>query len=113
MQSTLKHIEEFVAKAGQLAETKAEILSLKVTRKASVTISDIISKLIIALIALLILAMLSIGASLWLGSIMANTAAGFFTVAAFYLLIGSIIYFLRKSIFNKLMRNYIIQKINL
>ncbi len=113
MQSTLKHIEEFVAKAGQLAETKVDILSLKATRKASVAISDILSKLILAAIAFLVLAMLSIGASLWLGSILANTAAGFFTVAAFYLLVGFILYMLRNSIFITPLRNYIIQKITL
>ena len=112
MQSTVEHIGEFITRAGQLAETKAEILSLKVTRKASKTISDILTKLSIAAIAFLVLAMLSIGTSLWLGSILASTAAGFFSVAAFYLLIGLILFVFRKSIFTTPLRNYIIQKIN-
>jgi ABC-type uncharacterized transport system fused permease/ATPase subunit len=75
-------------------KTTFELFKLKRLDKASDIAGIVISRIaaIIAFITFLLMA--SIGAALWLGEVMGRIWYGFFAVAAFYGLVGVIVYFI-------------------
>ncbi len=111
MQSTIKHIEDFVSKAGDLAETKVELWKLRAAGKISETASSLISKMAIILFIGAAVTILSIGLALWIGSEMGNFSYGFFIVGGFYALVGLLFFIFRKNLIKGPLRNMIIQKI--
>lgn len=110
MQSTFKHIEDFVAQAGNLAETKAEIFTLKATRKVSATAAAMVTRLSTLVVLTLLLLMLSFGAAFWIGQLVENMAIGFFTIAGFYTLTGLFLFLFGEKLFAKPLKNYFIGK---
>jgi len=111
MQSTIEHIETLVSKAGDLAETKAELWKLKAVGKISETVSSIISIIAIILLVGVALTILSIGAAWWIGTSLGNVAYGFFIVGGFYALVGLFVYSFRKNWIKEPISNLIIDKI--
>lgn len=111
MQSTIEHIETLVSKAGDLAETKAELWKLKAVGKISETVSSIISIMAIVILAGVALTILSFGGAYWIGAQLGNVANGFFIVGGFYALVGLFIFVFRKSWIKKPLSNLIIDKI--
>ena len=97
MQSTIKHIEDFVSKAGDLAETKVELWKLRAAGKISETISSLISIIAIAVLMVAAITVLSIGVALWIGSEMGNLSYGFFIVGGFYAFAGLLVFVFRKN----------------
>lgn len=96
MHTAVEHIEQLVSKAGDLAETKAEIWKLKAAGKISETVSSLISVIAIVILAAAALIILSFGAAFWLGKELNNTGHGFFIVGGFYALIGILVYVFRR-----------------
>ena len=92
MQSTIEHIETLVSKAGDLAETKAELWKLKAVGKISETVSSIISIIAIVVIAGVALTILSFGGAYWIGTQLGNVAYGFFIVGGFYALVALVVH---------------------
>lgn len=97
MQSTIKHIEDFVSKAGDLAETKVELWKLRTTGKISETISSLITVIAITVLAGMAFTIVSVGIAVWLGSEMGNSSYGFFIVGGFYTCAGFLVYFFRRK----------------
>jgi hypothetical protein len=112
MQSTVKHIEDFVSKAGDLAETKVELWKLKASGRISETISTIISMIAIVLLIGVAMLVLSFGAAYWIGAELENTSYGFFIVGGFYAILGIVVYLFRHSWIKRPLSNLIIDKIN-
>lgn len=111
MQSTIEHIEAIVTKAGDLAETKAELWKLKAVGKISSTVSSILSKIAIVMFLGVALVILSLGAAFWIGQRLENIYYGFFIVGGFYILAGIFVYVFRGSLIKKPIGNLIIDKI--
>ncbi len=111
MQSTIKHIEDFVTKAGDLAETKVELLKLRSARKISETISSLISLIAIVTLIAVAFTIVSLGVAFWIGSKMNNIGYGFFIVGGFYFLVGIIVYLSRNSWIKKPLTDLLIDKI--
>ena len=111
MQSTIKHIEDFVSKAGDLAETKVELWKLRATGKISETVSSLISIIAIAILAGVAVTILSFGIAFWIGSEMGNTGYGFFIVGGFYAFVGLLVFLFRKKWIKTPLGNLIIDKI--
>jgi hypothetical protein len=111
MQSTIKHIEDFVSKAGDLAETKVEIWKLRAAGKISETVSSLISVMAIAVITCVAITIVSFGIAFWIGSEMGNVSYGFFIVGGFYAFAGLLLYLFRKQWIKKPVSNLIINKI--
>ncbi len=113
MQSAIKHIEDFVSKAGDLAETKVELWKLRTAGKISETISSLFSLIAITVLAGVAFTIVSIGIAVWIGSEMGNVSYGFFIVGGFYICAGFLVYFFRrkwiKDPLNKLIINKIIK----
>ena len=86
LSSLLDSVEEF-------GKTNLELFKLKRLDKASEIAATVISRVtaIIALMTFLLMA--SIGVALWLGAALGEIWYGFFVVAAFYGLVGVIVYF--------------------
>jgi Putative Actinobacterial Holin-X, holin superfamily III len=112
MQSTVKHIEDFVSKAGDLAETKVELWKLKASGRISETISTIISVVAIVLLIGVAMLVLSFGAAYWIGAELENISYGFFIVGGFYAIMGIVLYLFRHSWIKRPLSNLIIDKIN-
>jgi Putative Actinobacterial Holin-X, holin superfamily III len=111
MQSTIKHIEDFVSKAGDLAETKVELWKLRAAGKISETISSLFSVIAIAILICVAIMIISFGIAFWIGSEMGNTSYGFFIVGGFYVLAGLLLYLFRKHWIKKPVSDLIINKI--
>ena len=111
MQSTIKHIEDFVSKAGDLAETKVELWKLRTAGKISETASSLISTFVIALLCCVAIIIISIGIALWIGSEMGNLSYGFFIVGGFYAFVGLLVFLFRKKWIKNPVSHLIIKKI--
>lgn len=111
MQSTIKHIEDFVSKAGDLAETKVELWKLRAVGKISTTISSLFSVIAIAILICVAVTILSLGIAFWIGSEMGNISYGFFIVGGFYAFVGLLLFLFRKQWIKKPVSNLIINKI--
>lgn len=111
MQSTIKHIEDFVSKAGDLAETKVELWKLRAAGKISETISSLISVIAITILFCVAMIIVSLGVAFWIGSEMGNISYGFFIVGGFYAFAGLLLYLFRKHWIKKPVSNLVINKI--
>lgn len=111
MQSTIKHIEDFVSKAGDLAETKVELWKLKAAGKISETVSSLISVIAIVIFTGAAITILSFGIAFWIGSEMGKVSYGFFIVGGFYALAGLLLYVFRRKWIKTPLNNLIIDKI--
>lgn len=111
MQSTIKHIEDFVSKAGDVAETKIELWKLRAAGKISETVSSLISVIAIAIITCAAITIVSFGIAFWIGSEMGNISYGFFLVGGFYAIVGLLVYVFRKQWIKSPLSNLIIEKI--
>jgi len=111
MESVSNHIESLFAKAGDYAETRAKLLKLKVADKASDTVSDAASMLVVWIFAIFFLLIFSVGLALLVGELLGKNYYGFFIVAGIYGIAG-IIFRVNKIRFIKTpVSNFIISKI--
>jgi hypothetical protein len=111
MQSTIKYIEDFVSKAGDLAETKAELWKLGAADKISETVSSLLSVIAIAVLIGLSIIILSFGIAFWIGTEMGQLSYGFFIVGGFYLFIGLLVFLFRHTWIKTPISNLVINKI--
>lgn len=111
MQSTIKHIEDFVSKAGDVAETKVELWKLRAAGKISETVSSLISVIAIAIITCVAITIVSFGLAFWIGSEMGNMSYGFFIVGGFYAFAGLLLFLFRKQWIKDPVSNLVIDKI--
>lgn len=110
MQSPLDNIEALYEKTKDYVETQMELLRLKSIDKASTMISSLATQLIFLLICLIGLFLLNIGLGFWLGDLLGKVYYGFFCLAAFYFIVGLIIYAVRKNKIANPIRNALIDK---
>ncbi len=111
MQSAIHQIETIVTKAGELLETKSEILKLKAVDKISETVSSVISIIAIVMLACVSFTIFSFGIAFWIGTELGSFHYGFFVVGGFYILAGLVLYFAREKLIKGPLRDIIIDKI--
>ena len=111
MESVPNHFETLLSKAGDYAETRAKLLKLKVADKASDTVSDAASALVITVFGVFFLLIFSVGLALLIGDWLGKSYYGFFIVAGIYAIAG-IIFRVNKERFVKTpVSNFILRKI--
>ena len=111
MESVPNHFETLLSKAGDYAETRAKLLKLKVADKASDTVSDAASALVITVFGVFFLLIFSVGLALLIGDWLGKSYYGFFIVAGIYAIAG-IIFRANKERFVKTpVSNFILRKI--
>jgi hypothetical protein len=109
--STIDQIEALMSKAGDLAETKAELWKLKMVNKVSETVASVISKIAIVALIGLALVVLSLGAAYWIGYMMGSLYYGFFIVGGAYILLGILVHVFRKQLIKKPISDIIIDRL--
>ena len=86
-------IEVLLERVEAYIKTTLELSKLKALETASFTLTTVISRLIVFFVLALFIVFLSIGVALFLGDLLDKMYYGFFIVAAFYLVAGTIFYF--------------------
>jgi hypothetical protein len=110
MEAVPNHFESLLHKAGDYAETKVELLKLKVADKTSDTVSDAATAMVILLFAVFFLLTLSIGLALLIGEWLGKNYYGFFIIAGLYGIAGLIFRANKKSLVKTPVSNFIINK---
>ena len=105
------NFEALLSKAGEYAETKVELIKLKVADKTSDTVSDIAATLIAVIFSIFFLILLSIGLALLIGEWLGKSYYGFFAVAALYGIAGFVIKMNSTTLIKVPVANFIIKKI--
>ncbi len=103
LSSLLDSVEEY-------GKTSFELFKLKRLDKASDIAGTVISRIaaIIAFVTFLLMA--SFGAAFWLGDVLGRMWYGFFVVAAFYGLLGLLVYFVMHKGLKKILTDMIIHQ---
>ena len=110
MEANTSHFESLLYKAGEYAESRADLLKLKLADKTSDTVSDAAASLVVFLFLAFFLLILSTGLSLLVGEWLGKTYYGFFVVAGFYGIAGIILHVNRKNFIKTPVSNFIIGK---
>lgn len=109
--STIDNIEKLVASVSNAAETKVELMKLKVAGKISSSLSNLVAIMMVLVFGGAALTIISFGFAYWIGSELNNVYAGFFIVGGFYALVGLLIYANRKKWVQDPLANLFIDKI--
>lgn len=99
-----EHVSEYVKTYAQLAKAKA-------TAGASNAASGVMIGIAAFLFTFFFLVFAFTGVAWWLAGLFNSTAAGFFCVAGFFLVLLILVFALRKKVIVPLIRNAIIRKV--
>lgn len=105
-------IETLFEKTKDYVETRADLFKLKAIKKTAEVGSSIISQVIIAIVFSSFFIFLNIAIGLFIGDLIGKLYIGFFIVAAFYLIVGIIIYSNRQKIISSPIADSIIKSMN-
>jgi uncharacterized membrane protein len=101
-------LETLFKKVEAYSDTSLQILKLKAIDRSATLISNLASKAILTVVALLIAFLVNIGAALWLGEILGRYYYGFFALALFYSIIAVIVHIFKEQLIEKPIGNSII-----
>ena len=105
-------IDALFEKTKDYVETRADLFKLKAIKKTAEVGSSIVSKVIVAIVFLSFFIFLNVALGLWLGHLTGASYLGFFILAAFYLIVGIVIYSSRQKIISSPIADSIIKKMN-
>lgn len=108
MEDDKKIIEPLFERAEAYGKTSYELIKLKTLDKTANVMSIFVSKGIVVLVFYMFLALLNIGAALWLGELFGKLYYGFFCIAGFYAIILGMIHFFLKNWIRKVAGDSII-----
>ena len=111
MQEQANAVEDLLSKTTDYLEARVELLELKAIGKTALVTSSFVSGLVIGILLSLVLIFIHLGIAIWLGIILGQLYYGFFIVAAFYILVAAIIFFLRKQLLETPVKNAIIKNL--
>ena len=111
MENTTATIEKLIEKAEVYSKTTLELCKCNAIYKAANVFSSLAIRLVLLLVAVSISVMVNIGLALLLGEFLGKTYYGFFLIAAFYVLVGLVIYLFRKQWIKHPVSNFIISQI--
>ena len=93
METSRDSIESLFESVEAYGKTTIELSKLRALETASAVITALVSRMIVFIVMTLFVIFLSIGLSLLLGTVLEKPYYGFFIVAAFYLIVGTIMSF--------------------
>lgn len=111
MSTSKSLIELLFEKTEEYGITNYELLKLKLLKKAAILAPLVISKVIVIWIFFFFTIILSVGIALLLGELMDKLYYGFFIVAAFYFVVGIVLYFFLHKWIKKPMGDSIIKHV--
>lgn len=110
MEDNAKLIESLLVNVTDYGKTSFELVKLKALDKTTDVVASCIPLSAAVVIITSFLLFSGLGLAFWLGEILGKIYFGFFSVAAFYMIAGSILYFLMKNWVKKVACNYIIRQ---
>ncbi|MCF8256398.1 MAG: hypothetical protein K9J06_02530 [Flavobacteriales bacterium] len=87
-------IEALFEKVEAFGRTTYELSKLKTLETTTVVVTTLIAKMSVVLVLSLFVLVFNIGVALLLGEVLGKLYYGFFIVAGFYLLLGTVLHFL-------------------
>jgi hypothetical protein len=103
-------IENLLARIEEYGKSSLELIKLKALEKSSDVVSSVIPHSVVLILVSSFMLFFNLGLALWLGEIFGRPFYGFFTVAAFYILLGIVLHFFMHRWIKKIIRNYIINQ---
>jgi hypothetical protein len=110
MQAEHNHFETLFVKARDYAETRAELVKLKVADKTSETASEAVSAIAGLAMLTIFLLLFSVGLALLAGEWLGKSYYGFFAVAGLYGIVGLIVKANSTRLIKAPISNFIISK---
>lgn len=104
-------VEKMFTDIKDYAETRLDIVVLNIQDKSTSVISSMASAVILGTLMLIALMFISIGSAWSIGVYFKNPSIGFFSVAAFYVVVAAIIFINRKKWIKQPIVNSILKKI--
>ncbi len=111
MENTFDRIEPLVEKIEGYGKTSFELYKLKTISKTAEVISTFVSRGAVVIVLSMFLVFASIGSALWLGDLLDKPYLGFFCVAAFYMVLGGVLFFFLHKVIKRKVSNSIILEI--
>ena len=94
----------------EYGKSTLELIKLKALDKSSDIVSSVIPHSVVLILVSSFMLFFNLGLALWLGEILGEPFYGFFTVAAFYVIIGLVVHFFLHKKIKKSVRNYVINQ---
>ena len=110
MENITATIEKLIEKAEVYSKTTLELCKCKAINEAANVFSSLAIRLVLLVVAVFISLMVNIGLALLLGEFLGKTYYGFFLIAAFYILVGMVVYLFRKQWIKHPVSNFIISQ---
>lgn len=98
------HVEAF-------SETFLKLTFTTITQKGINISAVLLNTIIVYVLSVFVLLFIAAGLAWWLGDVLHNRAAGFFTVAGIFFVITVLIILLRKKLIYPFIRNSIVRKV--
>ena len=110
MKNTASTIEELIQKLEVYSKTSLTLCKYNALYTSADMFSNLAVKLAIALVVAMFLILVSIGLSLWIGTIIGHSYYGFFIVSTLYLLLALLFYIFQYQWIKKPVSNFIISR---
>jgi ABC-type multidrug transport system fused ATPase/permease subunit len=111
MESTLNRMEPLFERAEKYGKTSFELYKLKTISKTAEVVSTFVSHGAVIIVLSMFLVFASIGVALWLGGLLGTIYLGFFCIAAFYIMLGVVLYFFLHRTIQRKISNAIISQV--
>ena len=108
METKSSLIESLFEKAEVYVQTNVDLFKLKTIDKSADVVSTLVSKIALIFIFILTAFTLNIGLALWIGELIGKFYYGFFIIAAFYILVGIVLFFFNEKLIKKPVNDSII-----
>lgn len=110
MEQTDGLVKVLLTQVGEYGKNSFELTKLKAVQKLIPVATAFTGNLFVLLALYLFVFLLNIGIAMWLGDLLGKPYLGFLYVAAFYLLIGIILYFTAAKLFRTPVSRFIIRQ---
>lgn len=110
MEDKVNFLEPLFERVEEYGKTSYELIRLKTVDKTAEVASTFISRGIALLLLCMFIVILNIGIALWLGDMLGKSYYGFFCVAGFYGIAGSVLYFFMHNWIKRVISNSIVSQ---
>lgn len=107
----MNQVEGLFGELREYVALRIQIAQLKFSSKSSLVASSVLTYMLVFMVAFFFILVLTIGVSLWIGSLMGEWYLGFMIMAGVYLMIGLIIYIFRNKWVRIPLNNLIVKEI--
>lgn len=111
MENRMYILEPLFDRAEDYAKTSFELYKLKTISKTAEVVSTFVSRGAVLIVLSMFLVFVSIGLALWLGDLLGKTYLGFFCVAAFYIVLGGVLFYFLHQYIKRQVSNSIISEV--